>query len=766
MVKSDDFVVELKLLDKDDTPYVGGKNANLGEMIQAGFPVPGGFAVTAHAYFYFLKKNGLDVKIKHLLATLNKDNTESLAQVSSHIRKLIASSDIPEEIVSAVFKEYRKISGNHDVLVAIRSSATSEDSKDASFAGQNETFLNIEGESSVVASIRLAWASLFEARSVYYREENKIPHLKTGIAVVVQRMVESESSGIMFTIDPVTNDKKRIVIESIFGLGEYIVQGRITPDHYEVEKETLEIVSKKVVKQSVLLKKFGPNNKERKVPLFSRSRQKITDEDIQNLAKIGKDIEKHYYFPQDIEWAKEKGKLYIVQTRPITTTGAKTQAIQKEHQDFSDAMARSHKSIKNADPILIGDPASPGVGIGRVKILTSPKEIGKIEPGDILVAPYTNPDYVPAMKKSAAILTEHGGRTSHAAIVSREFGIPAVVGIPQVTKKLKDGQIITVNGSKGEIYEGSVLIQEKKEEEDLHLKTATKVYVNLAEPELAEKIAARNVDGVGLLRAEFMIAQIGIHPKKLIKEKKEKIFIEKMVEDLETFCKAFYPRPVLYRATDFKTNEYRNLTGGREFEPEEPNPMLGFRGAYRYITDAKVFELELAAIKYVREKKGYNNLNLMVPFVRTVHELEEVKKIITNAGLRRTHTFKLFMMVEIPSNVILIDKFIETGIDGVSIGSNDLTMLTLGTDRDNSEVASEYDEQNEAVLWSLERVIKACNANHIPVSICGQAPSSYPALVRKLVEWGVTSVSVSPDAIDTTRRAIYEVEMKILKEGK
>lgn len=765
MVNSSDFVVELKHLDKDDTPYVGGKNANLGEMIQAGFPVPGGFAVTAYAYFHFLKVNGLDIKIKHLLASLNKDDSESLNSISSHIRKLISSAEIPQEIATAIFSEYKKISGRKDVLVAVRSSATSEDSKEASFAGQNETFLNILGEASVLGSVRLAWASLFEARSVYYREENKIPHLKTGIAVVVQRMVESESSGIMFTVDPVTGDKSKIIIESIFGLGEYIVQGRITPDHYEVDKTNFEIINKKVVKQDVMLTKKGSGNKEVKVGILSRGKQKVTDDDIKKLAKIALDLEKHYYFPQDIEWAKEKGHLYIVQTRPITTIGKKNEEIEKQHAQFTDAMTRSHGSIKKGDPILVGDPASPGIGIGRVKVLSSPKDIGKVESGDILVAPYTNPDYVPAMKKSAAILTEHGGRTSHAAIVSREFGIPAVVGVPQVTTKLKDGMIVTVDGKKGEIYAGSVLIKEEKEEE-VHYKTATKIFVNLAEPELAEKIAEREIEGVGLLRAEFMIAQIGIHPKKLIKEKKEKIFIEKMTEGLETFCKAFYPRPILYRATDFKTNEYRNLTGGREFEPEEPNPMIGYRGAYRYVSDPAVFELELEAIKQVREKRGFNNLNLMIPFVRTVKELEDVKKIIHKVGLRRSHTFKLYMMVEIPSNVILIDDFIEAGIDGISIGSNDLTMLVLGTDRDNSEVAQEYDEQNPAVEWALERVIKRANEHRIPVSICGQAPSVYPSLVKKLVEWGVTGVSVSPDAIDTTRRVVHEAEMKIIKEGK
>ena len=416
-------------------------------------------------------------------------------------------------------------------------------------------------------------------------------------------------------------------------------------------------------------------------------------------------------------------------------------------------------------PVLKGDPASPGIAAGPVKVIQSAKEIGKVIPGDVLVAPQTNPDYVPAMKKAVAIVTDSGGRTSHAAIVSRELGIPAIVGTEKATKILKQGEVVTVNGTKGEVYKGGHLtsnINKNVINPAEFIKTATKVYVNLAEPELAEKIAQGNVDGVGLLRAEFMMAGIGIHPKKLIREGKKQIFIEKLANDLEMFCKAFNPRPVVYRASDFKTNEYRSLIGGKDFEPEEPNPMLGYRGVYRYIHDPEVFELELEAIKMVRNKKGFKNLWIMLPFVRTVKELEEVKKIINLSGLQRSPTFKLWMMVEIPSNVILLEDFISAGIDGVSIGSNDLTMLLLGTDRDNDEVASEFSELNPAVLWALEHIIKTAHKKGITASICGQAPSTYPSLVEKLVEWGVTSVSVSPDAVDHTRKLISDVEKKLI----
>jgi len=756
MVTVRDLVVWLKDVDKNDTHFVGGKNANLGEMINAGFPVPEGFAVTVTAYYKFLKENSLDEKIKHLLGTVNYDDTESITQVSSHIKKLIKSSPIPDEIVKEIFSIYQKMTVKYDAAyVAIRSSATSEDSKDASFAGQQETYLNIKGEASVIDSVRRAWASLFETRALFYRHNARLDQLRTGISLVVQKMVQSDTSGVMFTNDPVTGNKQRIIIEAIYGLGEYIVQGRITPDHYEVDKSDFKIVDKKIAEQSIrLVYKKGENVRDF-VPEKIRKLQKITDEQIEEIAKIGKEIENHYYFPQDIEWAVEKEKIYIVQTRPITTIGKKAD---------SKSSNVKQTSLSDAKKLVVGDPACPGIGIGRVKIIQNVKDISKVQSGDILVASMTNPDYVPAMKKAAGIITERGGRTSHAAIVSREFGIPAIVGAVGATKRLSENQIVTVNGATGEVFLGSVAIKiEASSENEKRLKTATNLLVNISEPEIATKVASLPVDGVGLLRAEFMIAQIGTHPKKLIEEKKERIFIDSLSESLEKICAAFYPRPVLYRATDFKTNEYRNLIGGKQYEPIESNPMLGYRGAYRYMNDSRVFSMELQAIKNVREKKEFTNLNLMLPFVRTVNELRQVKSIISAHGLRRSTLFKLYMMVEIPSNVILIEDFIEEGIDGVSIGSNDLTMLTLGIDRDNEEVANEFDERDKAMLWSYEKVIKAANKYKISSSICGQAPSVFPDLVQKLVEFGVGSISVSPDAVYHTREIIYKAEHNIIK---
>ncbi|HZJ18295.1 MAG TPA: phosphoenolpyruvate synthase [Patescibacteria group bacterium] len=738
-------------VDKDDVNIVGGKGANLGEMTQAKFPVPPGFIVTANAYYNFLKDNNLETKIKHLINTVNFEKQDSIEQVSKHIKKEIMQGEISEELKNDVYKAYKALGGVFkDALVAVRSSATAEDLATASFAGQQETYLNIKGEGNLIDNIRKGWASLFEPRAMFYRHEQHFDHLRIGIALVVQKMIESEKSGIMFTIDPVTNDKSKIVIEAIYGLGEYIVQGKVTPDHYEVAKDKNELIVKQTAEQNVKYVLKGDKNKEIKLSKKEGSKQKISVKEIFALADLGRKLEKHYYFPQDIEWAIEKGKVYIVQTRAVTTTNSKKKV---ETND-----------TKNLVSVLKGSPASPGIASGPVKIIYSAKEVGKVLPGDVLVSPQTNPDFVPAMKKAVAIITDSGGRTSHAAIVSRELGIPAVVGTQDATKKLKTGMVVTVNGLSGEIYKGGHFTNSPQISLGTNkiIKTATKVYVNLAEPEIADRVSQKHVDGVGLLRAEFMMAGIGTHPKKMIKDGKKKEFVEKLSEGIAKFCKAFNPRPVVYRTSDFKTNEYRSLVGGKEFEPQESNPMLGYRGAYRYIHDSAVFELELEAIKKVRNKMGLKNLWIMLPFVRTVKELEEVKKIISASGLHRSPTFKLWMMVEIPSNVILLPKFIEAGIDGISVGSNDLTMLILGTDRDNDEVAPEFDERNEAVLWAFEHIAKTAHKYKITASVCGQSVSSYPDLVEKLVNWGITSVSVSPDAIDSVRETISIAEKKII----
>ncbi|MBL7036567.1 phosphoenolpyruvate synthase [Candidatus Microgenomates bacterium] len=752
------LIVDFKNIDKGDLSLVGGKGANLGEMTKAKFPVPGGFAVTVPSYELFLKENEIAQKIYDILKPVDVDDPAQLESASRRIQKIIISSKFPVSVHKELVNAYKKMSGRFKpALVAVRSSATAEDLPGMSFAGQQATFLNIKGENNLQVAVRECWASLFTPRAIYYRTQNKIPHEGVGISVIVQKMVQSSVSGTMFSIDPVTNFKDRIVIEAVWGLGEMIVQGSVVPDRYVVQKETFSILSKEVNTQKIQLIKSNEKTLETDVPKKLRDKIKLTEEEVVKLAKLADGLQKHYYFPQDIEWAKEGKDLYIVQTRPVTTI--------KETK--SSKTKSKGESTDHSTPILTGIPASPGIGSGHVKILKSPSEIGRVSKGDILVAPMTSPDYVPAMKKAAAIVTDQGGMTSHAAIVSREMGTPAVVGTKIATTTLIEGDIVTVNGESGHIFMGGNIAAaevskkkaDKKKKYKKNLKTATKIYVNLGEPELSAKVSKQNVDGVGLLRAEFMIANIGIHPKQAIKLHKQDDFVNKLVKDLTTFCKNFGERPVIYRATDFKTNEYRSLEGGKTWEPDEPNPMLGYRGAFRYVADPEVFNLELRAIRKVRAI--HKNLHLMIPFVRSPEELRRVRRFVETEGFFDDPTFKFWMMVELPVNVILLDKFIEVGIDGVSVGSNDLTMLLQGTDRDNSTVASAFNERSPEVIWALKRVIRKCHKAGITASICGQAVSSYDELVEILVKAGITSLSVNPDAIDRVRNVVYEVEKNI-----
>lgn len=762
MSSAQPLILDFSKIDKRDIPLVGGKGANLGEMVKAGFPVPIGFAVTVVAYDIFLKENNLSIKIKKTLAEIDVNDPGQLDGASKNITGILIKSKIPDSVAREVISAYKKLSGRlKHSLVAVRSSATAEDLPEASFAGQQETFLNIKGEASLLESIRACWASLFTARAIFYREHNKIDHEQVKISVIVQKMIQSEVSGVMFSIDPVTNEKDRIVIEAVWGLGELIVQGSVVPDRYVVQKETFSILSKEISEQNIQLVKKGHETKEVKVPKNKLNKRKLSDEDIVELARLADKLQKHYFFPQDVEWAKKGKELFIVQTRPVTTISKQT--AKKARANQKEVKLKDIELKFAAKPILEGTSASPGIGTGEVKIIKNAKQIDRVKKGDVLVSAMTSPDFVPAMKRAVAIVTDAGGATSHAAIVSRELGIPCVVGTKEATKRLSDGIVVTVDGTRGNVYLGSkVKIEEKKKAKKkiITRKTATKLYVNLAEPELAKEVSRKNVDGVGLLRAEFMIANIGIHPKEAIKLKKQDKFVDKLSKDLETFCKSFHPRPVVYRATDFKTNEYRSLRGGEAWEPEEPNPMLGFRGAYRYISSPEVFTLELNAIKRVREK--YNNLWLMIPYVRSPEELAKVRRIVAGEGFFENPSFKFWMMVELPVNVILLEEFIKVGINGVSVGSNDLTMLLLGTDRDNAEVADAFDERSPSVYWALKKVIKICHKHNVTSSICGQAPSDYDDMVEKLIKMGITSISVNPDAINRVRSVIYEAEKEVV----
>jgi len=750
-------IVWLDEVGKEDVAAVGGKGANLGEMVRAGVPVPPAFIVTAEAYRRFLRESGIAPAIRDLLSSLDVNDSLALQKTCARIRELIRSAPMPREIEEAIREGYRRLG---DGLVAVRSSATAEDLAEASFAGQQATFLNVEGEDQVVKAVQDCWASLYEDRAVFYRAQKGFDHLEVAIAVPVQRMVQSQRSGVIFTVEPVTGQANRIVIEAVYGLGEAIVSGAVSPDTYVVEKATLRILEKQVSRQDRRLvldpaaRSHRHRNRWEEVPREERERQKLSDDEIRTLASMARAIEEHYGFPQDIEWAEEGGQFYIVQARPVTVTVATS--------------AEAPPEEEGAPVLLQGSPGSPGVAAGPVKVALKAEEaLAKVREGDVLVTTMTAPDWVPAMKRAVAIITERGGRTCHAAIVSRELGIPLVMGVEGATEKLRDGQLVTVDGSSGRIYDGRAekrlrwwAQEQERRSKAARLKTRTKVYVNLAEPELAEVVARRNVDGVGLLRAEFIIAEhIGVHPRLCLEEGKGEWFIERLADGLRQFARAFYPRPVVYRTTDFKTNEYRNLKGGDRYEPHEENPMIGYRGACRYIREPEVFQLELEAIKRVR--RDYNNLWVMIPFVRTPEELAAVKALMEKAGLQRSRDFKLWMMAEVPANVLILDKFLDVGIDGISIGSNDLTQLVLGVDRDSAMLAQEFDERNEAVMEALRVLVQGALRRGVTVSICGQAPSDFPELTRKLVEWGITSVSINPDVIDQTRELIAQVEAEL-----
>ena len=743
---------------RESVALVGGKGANLGELTQANIPVPPGFIVTTRAYRRFIEQSGLLPLLRQLLRGLDVNDDGALNQTAAAVRHAIEQADMPASLQEEIAAAYRDLG---EGPVAVRSSATAEDLAEASFAGQQATFLNVEGAVDVIEAVQRCWASLFEARAVFYREQAGWGHLDVDLAVPVQRMVQSQSSGVMFTVDPISNDPNRVVIEAAFGLGEAVVGGLVSPDHFEVDKTSDAILERQIFIQDRMLVR-SPNgadelNTWQALSDADGGRPKLTNAQVVELSQIGKQIESHYGSPQDIEWGWVDQSFYLLQTRPITTVAPQP----SQAQDVP-------APVPSDPPILSGSPASPGVGEGRVRVILDPADTAQVGEGDVLVAEMTTPDFVPAMKRAAAIITERGGRTCHAAIISRELGVPCVVGAIGAVA-LETGELVTVDGGSGNVYSGQqpeLLAWWHDREEDLYapIATRTRLYVNLAEPEIADRVAQRDVDGVGLLRAEFIIARLGEHPRNFIETGREDEYVRRLSDGMRKIASAFDPRPVVYRATDFKTNEYANLTGGDVYEPTEENPMIGYRGAARYIREPDLFELELRALERVRA--DHPNLHLMIPFVRTPDEMQQVVQQIDAYGLERDAQspggFQLWMMVEVPSNIFLLDDFIDCGIDGVSIGSNDLTQLTLGIDRDSERFADTFDERNPAVMRAIEHVITTARRRGITVSVCGQGPSEHPDLAERLVEWGITSISVTPDVIERTRRLVAEAEARIL----
>lgn len=748
------FIAGIAQVDNDNQGLVGDKGASLGEINKLGLATPPGVIVTTKAYHHFIKENHLRPKISSLLKNLNFKKPENLQEVSEQIKKLILANPMPEDLAWQIIKAYASLGRLNNPPVAVRSSAVGEDLQ--------SSFLNVSGEANVVKKVQSCWASFFEPRGIFFRQKAKKNLLGQGMAVIIQKMIQAKTAGVLFTADPTGVKKNVLIIEAVWGLGEYLVQGQVTPDQYLINFQNGKIINQKVAPQKVYLTKKGNKNVKSLVAKKKINQAKLSQDEIKRLADLAKKIHQFYFFPQEIEWAKDKNKFFILQSRPLATI---TPEAKKEG-------SVRKKTIKTSPPILEGIAASPGIVSGPVKKIKSAKEIKKINRGDILVAPMTTPDFIPAMRLIAGIITDRGGQTSHAAIISRELSIPCVVGTKKATKTLKNNQLVTVDGGQGQVFAGQRKKLPKKTKTKISpqkakkIKTATKVYVNLSEPEVAKTMAKRAVDGVGLLRAEFMLAKIGTHPQFLIDKGKGETIIKELSTGLEKICRAFSPRPVVYRASDFKTNEYRHLVGGKKYEPKEENPLLGHRGASRYITNSQVFSLELEAIKNIRNKKGLKNLWLMLPFVRTPEELIEVKKIIATHGLSRGPSFKLWLMVETPANVISLESFIKAGIDGVSIGSNDLTMLMLGVDRDNVKLIKLFDETNPAVLWAIKKIIKTCQKHQITSSICGQVVSDQPEkIIKKLISWGISSISVNPDIIEKARQEAAWAEEKNIKNG-
>ncbi len=761
-------IIDVNELCVNDIPIVGGKGANLGELTRAGFPVPNAFVLTTAAYDYFIKKSNIFDRINEELKGIDRNSDDSLTKASEKIRDIFEKCEIPSDLKKDIISSYHKLFGNNkEGFVAVRSSATAEDLPDASFAGQQETYLNVHGEDDLFDKVRKCWSSLFTARAIAYREKQGFAHEDVKLAVVVQKMVNSEVSGIMFTVDP-NSGVKEIVIEAGFGLGEAIVGGEVTPDTYKVDKSTMTVKKKRISTQKWKYTKDAKDGHTVKVNIPEKQQkiQKIDDRRVSEVAEIGRQIEIHYDKPMDMEWCIEDNKVYIVQARPITAVGdsATNETVGEE--------------VASEDILTTGLGASPGFASGKVCIFDMSMSLDVVKDGDILVTTMTMPDMVPAMSRAAAIVTDEGGMTCHAAIISRELGTPCVVGTGNATSILKNGQMITVDGTTGTVYKGDLAKKKGDKAPEQQTTTVfaesapvtgTGVMVNMSIPAKAEEVASLPVDGVGLMRSEFLFTNyIGEHPLAMIAEGRANEMIDKLADGIAKVCRAFYPRKIVLRTSDFKTNEYRDMKGGAEYEPEEDNPMIGWRGCSRYVSPdyKEAFMCELQAIKKVRNEMGMKNLCVMLPFVRTVEEAREIVGYMESIGLKRSKDFKLYFMAEIPANIFMADEFSKY-CDGFSIGSNDLTQLTMGADRDSDILGrmGYFDERNEAVKRAISHLIKVAHENNVTVGICGQGPSVYPEFTEFLVREGIDYVSLNPDTVIKTKKMIASVEQKIILEG-
>ncbi|MBQ2654417.1 MAG: phosphoenolpyruvate synthase [Methanobrevibacter sp.] len=750
------YVVKFEDLNKSDIGIAGGKGANLGELTQAGIPVPPGFVVTAETYEKFMEDAGINDKVMDILDKIDINDTKALQAASEEIKSIINEAPIPEDMVLFITEAYNQLCqrvGEDDTDVAIRSSATAEDLPEASFAGQQDTFLHVSGNDEVIEYIRKCWASLFEARAIFYREENDFEHSKVYIAVVVQKMANADKAGVMFTVNPSTGEEIAL-IEGSWGLGEAVVSGDVTPDNYQVDKKDNEIINVTISDKKVMYTN-DENGTSIKVdvPEDKRNERVLSDEELIELTEMGKRVQAHYGEPMDTEWAFENGNLFLLQARPITTLG--------------DAVEQTDDSAADVGDVLVrGLGASPGMASGKVKIVLDIDELDKIKDGDIMVTTMTTPDMVPAMRRASGIVTDEGGVTCHASIISRELGIPCVVGTGNATSTLIENSGVTLDGKKGLVFDG---ISETKSEEAAAVSvqaapiiTVTEVKANVSMPEAAEKAAATGADGVGLLRTEHLMLTSGIHPGKFIADGNEDELIDTIADNVMIVADAFYPKPVWYRTLDAPTDEFITLEGG-ENEPREHNPMLGWRGIRRELDQPEILKCEFKAIKKLHEK-GYTNIGIMIPLSQSPEELKKAKALCSEVGFEPHKDVDFGMMVEIPAAAIMIDEYIKVGIDFVSLGTNDLTQYTLAVDRNNEFVAKHYSEEHPAVMKLIERTIRKCAEAGVKCSICGQA-GSVPHIVEKLVEFGITSVSSNTDAIADVRKTVARAEQKIILDA-
>jgi pyruvate,water dikinase len=783
-MKEEKLVLWFEELTKDDIPLAGGKNANLGEMTQAKIPVPPGFAVTAHTYKKFITETGIAKKIYRMISETVTDpnDPKQYEDASNKIRKLIEASEISKEIEKAIREAYQrlgKMTRSADLLVAVRSSATAEDLPDASFAGQQETYLNVKGPDELVSKTIKCWSSLFTPRAIFYRTTKGFKHEQVLISVGVQKMVNSRSAGVMFTINPVTGNPNQTVIEGSWGLGEAVVSGAETPDHFEVDKKTLEITERRIARKMIeyVRSPRTGQTEHAKVPAERQEVPCITDEEVDRLVQLGRRIEEHYGKPQDIEWAIDRdlkfpGNLFIVQSRPETVWGAGEKRLE---------VSVSPKQLSEMKVVTRGIAAGRrDIGFGVAKVVFTTGEASKlVKKGDILVTAMTNPDFVPYMKLASAIVTDKGGVTAHAAIVSRELGIPCIVGTETATKTMETGREYTVDARNGVVYEGII---QRLDEPTTALTTnvgsfstvqsapvtATKIFMNLGVPEKIDEYKDLPFDGIGLMRIEFILASyISEHPLHMIEKGEGDKFVNKLAEGIATVARAIQPRPVVVRFSDFKTNEYRDLKGGEKYEIEEANPMLGWRGASRYISQwyEKAFRLECKAIRKCREEWRLKNVWVMLPVIRTLWEAKKCLEIMKEEGLESSNDFQVWFMAETPSIAIMADQFSKL-CDAFSIGSNDMTQGILMIDRDSERLGQMgyFDERDPAIKRIIAHLIKVAHENGVTVSICGEGPSNLPDFAEFLVHCGIDSISVNNDAVVKTRQLVASVEKKILLE--